>query len=136
MNSITRSSTAVRETPGKGHDTGDLSQTLRRVLRDAIEQDPDLGLTIEERAFGMRAKDSLKGEVGKVQSPDQTRFSKGPEQKNSGRGSTDAEPETHDRAYFALLKKVALLEKENQGLHARRQPVAPLHRSRPCAKER
>ena len=116
MNSITRSSTAVRETPGKGHDTGDLSQTLRRVLRDAIEQDPDLGLTIEERAFGMRAKDSLKGEVGKVQSPDQTRFSKGPEQKNSGRGSTDAEPETHDRAYFALLKKVALLEKENQAL--------------------
>jgi hypothetical protein len=116
MNIITRSSMSVLETPGKGHDTGDLSQTLRRVLRDAIEQDPDLEVTIEERAHGMRANESQKGVVGKVQPPVETRLSKGPEIKNSVRGSTDAEPETHDRAYFALLKKVAVLEKENQNL--------------------
>jgi hypothetical protein len=63
-----------------------------------------------------RAKDSQKGEVGKVEAPVQTRFCKSPEQKNRGRGSTDAEPETHDRAYFALIKKIGELEEENKYL--------------------
>ena len=111
----------VPEIPGKVHDTHDVTRTLRRFLRDAIEEDPVLEMTMEEvgGAIGTRTKGRQKVEAGKVQSPAQNncpRAVRDCQEKNSSRWSPGAEPETHNRAYFALLKKVDVLEEENKCL--------------------
>ena len=110
-------SSPVLEIPGKVHDSHDVTLTLRRFLRDAIEEHPDLEMTTEEvgAAIGTRTTGRQKVEAGKVQSPAQNncpRAVRDCQEKNSSRWSPGAEPETHDRDYFALIKKVAVLEEE------------------------
>jgi hypothetical protein len=132
---IQLSSSPVPQIPGKVHDTGDVvtltqchvpclgshdvTLTLRHFLRDANEE--DLKTTVAEvgGAIGARTNWRQKVEVGKVQSPVQNncpRAFRDCQEKNSSRWSPGAEPETHDRAYFALLKNVAALQEENKCL--------------------
>jgi hypothetical protein len=115
---IQPSSWPVPEIPGKLHDTHDGTLTLRRFLRDANEEDPDLKMTVEEvgGAIGTRTEGRQHVVVGKMQSPVQNncpRAFRDCQEMNSSRWSPGAEPETHDCAYFALLKKVAVLQEEN-----------------------